>query len=67
MRRGHQQHLGAMGGERAPAHGTRDDAGQVEDADTAERTIACGKLLRRRLADFFNREHGEARQRLAAT
>jgi hypothetical protein len=40
MRSGDQQDIGAMGGERAPAHGPGDDARQVEHAHAGQRPVA---------------------------
>ncbi len=58
-----QHHVGAMCGERAPAHRTRDHAREVEHAHAGERTLARRQRLRRRVADLFDREDWEGGDR----
>ena len=41
----HAKDIGAMLGKRARAHGTRENAREIEHADAGERTLAPGQRL----------------------
>jgi hypothetical protein len=69
MRSRDLEHVGAVLGERARGGRARQHSRQVEHANAAEWTIACGKRLRRRIADPLDLEEGQAgdRHRLRMT
>ena len=65
MRCGDKKHLGAMRGERAAAHRTGDDAGEVEHLDAGERAIRRGEFLGGASPIFSMRKQRQLRDRLA--
>ena len=65
VRGGDEQHLGAMGGERAPGDRAGDDAGQIEHPHAGKRSRPGRQRLGVRIADPLDREHRQGRDRAA--
>ena len=60
-----QQHVGAMHRERAAAHRTGNDAGQVQDSDSGQRPLCRGQRFGRRIADLLDAQQRKRGDRAA--
>ena len=65
MRRSDKQHVGAVRGQRPPAHRSRNDAGEVEHLDAGEWPLGSGQGFGRRVADLLDRKRRQRGDRLS--